>query len=171
MTEPCKKRLNRSRCRLKCGLGLAQGTIFIYFVFIYYVYKTSRQKRDVTMMWLCENRCTIKTRCGSRAPHGKGQFWGRKAAGSGDARTCGFTQSDSAGGNTGTVRMPIGVHYSRWGCTLAQPGEYDKLSLCGGDAGLWQIRPTVDHLFYFDMIYPYIIPFQRHLCRGSFNYY
>jgi len=26
--ELCKKRLNRSRCRLGCGLGLAQGIVY-----------------------------------------------------------------------------------------------------------------------------------------------
>jgi len=34
-----------------------------------------------------------------------------------------YTQSDSAGGRTGTVRLPNGVYYVR--CTLAPPGEYD----------------------------------------------
>jgi len=32
-----------------------------------------------------------------------------------------YTQSDSAGGSTGTVWMPIGC----MGCTLAPPGKYD----------------------------------------------
>jgi len=34
-----------------------------------------------------------------------------------------YTQSDSAGGSTGKVRMRIGVYYMRR--TLAQAGEYD----------------------------------------------
>ena len=38
--------------------------------------------------------------------------------------SCGrYTQSDSAGGSTGTVRIPIGC--TRLGCTLAPPGECD----------------------------------------------
>jgi len=46
-----------------------------------------------------------------------GNFEGEKGAGGR------YIQSDSAVGSTGTVRMPIGVHYMQ--CTLSQPGEYD----------------------------------------------
>ena len=34
-----------------------------------------------------------------------------------------YTQSESAGGSTGTVWMPIGAYQT--GVTLAQPGKYD----------------------------------------------
>jgi len=62
---------------------------------------------------------------GSRSPREEGKFRGEVAG----PRTCPDmagvrdTQSDSAGGSTGTVRILIGVY--RMGCTLAQPGEYD----------------------------------------------
>ena len=62
----------------------------------------------------------------------------------GQPRTCSdmsggrYTQSDSAGGRTDTVRMPIGVYYM--GCTLALPGEP---FVCGVDGALCKITLTI----------------------------
>ena len=63
---------------------------------------------------------------GSRSPCVQRQFWGRKGAGPGHARACPAvdilkaTQQGAA-----PVRCGCRLGLTRWGCTLAPPGEYD----------------------------------------------
>jgi len=66
---------------------------------------------------------SVLIRWGSRCPCAKGQFWGRKGAGLGHARTCPAVDVLKATqqGNVSTVPMPIGGG-TRWCCALAQPG-------------------------------------------------
>jgi len=65
---------------------------------------------------------------------------------SGRARTCQdmsgdrSTQSDSAGGSTGTVRMPVGCN--RWGSYWRNMAKMLEPSVCGGDTALCQITLT-----------------------------
>jgi len=69
-----------------------------------------------------------------------------KRAGQNMSRTCRgmsggrYTQSDSAGGRTGTVRMPIGC--TGLGAHWRHLANAIKLSACGGDA----MRPYVELL-------------------------
>jgi len=46
---------------------------------------------------------------GSKSPHMKGQFWGRKGTDPGHSQTCptGYTESNSVGGSTGTVQVTM----------------------------------------------------------------
>jgi len=83
-------------------------------------------------------------RWGSRSPHAKGQFWGRKGADPGHARTCpavdilNVTQQGAE-----PIRCGCKFGYIRWGGghwrNLANTTE---LSVCCGDAALCKITLT-----------------------------
>jgi len=47
-----------------------------------------------------------------------------------------YTQSDSTGGGTGTMQMPVGVY--KMACTLALSGEYD-----------WAVRVSCQHVHFW----------------------
>jgi len=66
---------------------------------------------------------------GSRSPRVMGQFRGRKS---------GPEQSDSAGGSTGMVRMPIEIY--QMGLHCRHLTNTIKPSVCGGDAALFQYK-------------------------------
>jgi len=76
---------------------------------------------------------------GSDPPHAKEQFRGLICPDMSDDR---YTQSDSAGGSTGVVRIPIGVY-----CMGVHIGATRQIRVnrpfCGGDAALYQITLTI----------------------------
>ena len=119
-------------CVVACSVGLSVGLSRPYEY-----WKTAEPIEVLFGMW---------TRVGPRKhvldegpdPHTRtGNFVGEKGP-------AWYTQSDSAGGSTGTVRMTIGVYYM--GCTLAQSDEYDWTVRVRRRCGLfvkWLRRPLV----------------------------
>jgi len=83
-----------------------------------------------------------RARCGCISRMRMSNFDGE----SGRPRTCAemsggrYTQSDSAGGNTGTARMPIG--FTRRDAHWRHLENTNEPSTCGGDAALCQITLT-----------------------------
>jgi len=79
---------------------------------------------------------------GCRSPHVKVPFWGQKWAGPGHAQACPTVDilSDSAGGRTSTVQMPIGC--TRYGAHWRHLANTTEPSVCGGDAALCEITLT-----------------------------
>jgi len=82
---------------------------------------------------------------GSRSLHANGQFEGLKWPAQ-DMPGGRCTKSDSTGGSTGTVWMPIGVYYvnAHW----RHLGNTTEPPVCGGDAASRQI--TLSICYYDD---------------------
>ena len=74
---------------------------------------------------------------GSRSPHAMGQFWGRKGAGPRQPDTFDgrYTHSDSVGGSTDTVQMPIG--FTRWGAHWRHLANTIEPFVCGFHVALY----------------------------------
>jgi len=83
-------------------------------------------------------------------PHAKGQFWGRKGAGTCPDMSSGrYTQSDSVGGSTGTVQMPIGC--TIWGAHWRHLANTIEPSVCVSDANI--MSNYFDHLLNLVIVY------------------